>query len=153
MSNLHNVTAIDFADAHVMKDSGAYLQEKGYQSFETKEAEAHPSAGPHLKIGEPVKVYFSDAVAKSMAGDYTEHPRGSAIVKEIFSPADKDKLTGWAVSVKTEEKSDGGKGWYWVEFTSTTDSSKQAVPAGNGAALCSGCHRTGDDFILSKLPE
>ena len=130
----------------------AYLQEKKYESFKTRDSEAHPSAGPHLKVGEPVEVFFSDSVVKSLSGDYTDHPKGAAIVKEIYSP-DKSKLTGWAVSVKTEEKSEGGKGWFWVEFTSTTDSSKQALPAGNGVKLCTGCHLKGKDFVLSKLPE
>lgn len=44
-------------------------------------------------------------------------------------------------------------GWYWVEYLSTTDGSKTAVPAGNGVATCTGCHSKGNDFVLSKLPE
>ena len=129
----------------------AYLKSGGYKSFKTK-SKAHPTAGPHLKVGNNVQVYFSDALAKSLAGGYTDHPRGAAAVKEMYSKTT-GKLEGWSVAVKTEENSDGGKGWFWVEFTSPTDASKVALPPGNGVALCSGCHQTGRDFVLSPLPQ
>ena len=129
----------------------AYLQKGEYKSFKTQ-SKAHPTAGPHIEVGNNVKVFFSDALAKSLAGDYTDHPQGAAAVKEMFSKTT-GKLEGWSVAVKTDKNSDQGKGWFWVEFTSTTDSSKVAVPAGNGVPLCAGCHQTGRDFVLSKLPE
>lgn len=130
----------------------AYLQNGEYKSFETQETEAHPSAGPHLDYGHPVKVFFSDAVAKSLSGGYDVHPKGSALVKELYKE-NSDELTGWAVAVKTEEDSDNGKGWFWVEYMSTEDPSMKPVEAGNGVGLCSGCHRGGNDFVLSHLPE
>ena len=34
---------------------------------------------------------------------------------------------------------------------STSDGS-DPVAAGNGVALCAGCHSTGKDFVLSKYP-
>ncbi|MGB7288433.1 MAG: cytochrome P460 family protein, partial [Salaquimonas sp.] len=129
-----------------------YLQDKEYRTFETADKNPHPSAGPHLEYKQPVKVYFSDAVAKSLEEGSDLHPKGSAVVKEIYAD-DNESLVGWAVSVKTDEDSDHGKGWFWVEFMSTEDSSKVPVPAGNGVALCSGCHAGGKDFVLSKLPE
>ena len=129
-----------------------YLQKGEYKKFATKETKKHPTAGPHLEAGDLVRVYFSDAVAKSLKGDYDTHPKGSALIKELFSK-DGKKLVGWAVSVKTDEKSDNGKGWFWVEYTSTTDMSKKPVSAGNGVGLCVGCHLPGKDFVLSSLPE
>ncbi|MGI9385965.1 MAG: cytochrome P460 family protein, partial [Methyloligellaceae bacterium] len=83
---------------------------------------------------------------------YTDHPKGAAVVKEMFSKKT-GKLEGWSVAVKTDKDSNQGKGWFWVEFTSTKDSSKVGAPPGNGAALCSGCHQTGRDFVLSQLPK
>lgn len=120
--------------------------------MELQETEAHPSAGPHLDYGHPVKVFFSDAVAESLSGGYDVHPKGSALVKELYKE-NSDELTGWAVAVKTEEDSDNGKGWFWVEYMSTEDPSMKPVEAGNGVGLCSGCHRGGNDFVLSHLPE
>ena len=53
--------------------------------------------------------------------------------------------------VKTSTKSDGGKGWFWYEVTSTTDSS--AIPAmGNGVTGCASCHGIGADMIRSGFP-
>lgn len=131
----------------------AYLQRGEYKAFENQESEAHPSAGPHLDYGHPVKAYFSDALAASMKGDYDEHPKGAAAVKEIFKEDGSGDLVGWAVAVKTEEESDKGNGWFWVEYTSTEDMSQKPVAAGNGVGLCAGCHRGGSDFVLSHLPE
>ena len=129
----------------------AYLQDGEYRSMNVQSG-IHSTRGPHLNLGQPVKVYFSDAVSQSMEGGYTDHPKGSALVKEIFEPGT-ENLVGWAVAVKTDENSDRGEGWFWVEFTSTTDPSQVPVPAGNGVPLCSSCHATGSDFVLSELPK
>ncbi len=129
-----------------------YLQKGEYKAFATADAEAHPSAGPHLEYGDPVKVFFSDEVAQSLEEGYDLHPKGSALVKELYAP-DGEQLVGWAVAVKTDEDSDKGKGWFWVEYMSTEDASQKPVPAGNGVGLCAGCHAGGNDFVLSHLPE
>ncbi len=128
----------------------AYLQSGKYrEEFPLAEPEQHPSIGPHVNFGKPVRAYFSAAVASSLeAGDHA-HPKGSMIVKDMFSD-DGSELIGWAVMQKTDEDSDGGKGWFWVEFLSTEDPSQVPVPAENGSALCSGCHASGKDFVLSK---
>ena len=86
--------------------------------------------------------------ASRRAGN-SSHPAGSSIVKEMYD-AD-NALQGWAVMVKTAANSDGGKGWFWYEVTSTTDGSKP-VAAGNGVPLCFGCHSVGMDFVLTKFP-
>lgn len=129
-----------------------YLQQGEYKSFETADSEPHPSAGPHLEPGNPVKVFFSDAVAQSLTEGYDAHPKGAALVKEIYRPGG-EELTGWAVAVKTDKDSNNGNGWFWVEYTSITDPSQKPVEAGNGVGLCSGCHASGRDFVLSRLPE
>ena len=76
-------------------------------------------------------------------------PTGAGIVKEMYD-AD-NQLQGWAVMVKTAADSDGGKGWFWYEITSTTDGSTP-VAAGNGVPLCFGCHGVGNDFVLTEFP-
>ena len=78
------------------------------------------------------------------------HPAGSAAVKEMY---DEDKnLAGWAVSVKVDAESDGGKNWYWYEVTSATDPT-QIVVDGFGPPLCVSCHRRGGrDLVLVPYP-
>ena len=38
----------------------AYLNEKGYEAFSSRESETHPSRGPHATFGRPVRTFFSD---------------------------------------------------------------------------------------------
>ena len=131
----------------------AYLKEKGYESFSSRESGTHPSIGPHSVFGRPVRAFFSDELAASLEAGNASHPVGSSIVKEMYLD-DGVTLEGWAVSVKTQDDSDGGNGWFWVEFLSTTDPPVLAGDAaGNGLPLCTGCHAAGRDFVLSSFPE
>lgn len=131
----------------------AYLQSGEYRSFPVSDAEPHRSAGPHLKFGHPVRTYFSEELSASLAEGREVHPAGSTAIKELYA-TDGETLVGWAVSTKTQADSDGGKGWFWVEFTSTTDPTQIAAngAAGNGITLCSSCHTTGSDYVLSPFP-
>ena len=38
----------------------AYLNEKGYEAFSSRESETHPSREPHATFGRPVRTFFSD---------------------------------------------------------------------------------------------
>jgi len=127
----------------------AYLNTKKYQEFKTQESEAHPSIGPHTKIGWPVRTYMNDILSKSMTDGNKEHPIGSAVVKEMFN--DQNVLNGWAVYTKTQDDTASGKGWFWYEVTSTDDSSAiQGI--GNGVNGCVGCHAIGKDMVRSAFP-
>ena len=127
----------------------AYLQAGSYKAFGAKESGTHPTAGPHISAGNPVRIYLNDALDQSLKAGNAEHPAGVGVVKEMYTPG--GKLQGWSVAVKTDTKSDDGKGWYWYEVTSTTDGSK--VPfSGKGVGLCVGCHAAGQDFVLSAYP-
>lgn len=130
----------------------AYLQSGEYRNFPVSDKEPHRSAGPHLKFGHPVRTFFSEELSDSLAEGRAVHPAGSTAIKELFD-TDGETLVGWAVSTKTQADSDGGKGWFWVEFTSTTDATQIANgAAGNGITLCSSCHTTGSDYVLSPFP-
>lgn len=125
-----------------------YLKSGAYKDFKYKENEMHPSVGPHTQLGLPVQVYYNDTISASIKNGNTEHPVGSAIVKEMFS---EDKiLAGWAVMVKTEPKSDAGKGWFWYEVTSATDEDSLAA-IGNGVPGCQSCHTVGNDMVRSDI--
>jgi hypothetical protein len=123
-----------------------YLNAKKYLNFENQEPAAHPSRGPHTKFGLPVRVFYNDKISASILAGNNQHPAGSAIVKEMFDT--KNQLAGWAVTVKTSEQSDDGKGWFWYEVTSVTDSTAIAA-SGNGVPGCSSCHAIGNDMVLS----
>ena len=127
----------------------AYLQAGKYKALAAQESERHPSAGPHTRVGNDVRVYMNAALNQSLESGAAQHPAGAGVVKEMF--AKDGKLRGWAVAVKTEADSRDGKGWYWYEVKSTTDNSNP-VAAANGVALCTGCHVLGQDFVLSTYP-
>ncbi len=125
-----------------------YLKKGSYKKFAAQEAASHPSRGPHSKYGLPVRVFLDPVLDASLKAGNDSHPAGSSVVKEMFS-AD-GELEGWAVMVKTEDDSKGGKGWFWYEVTSTTDPEPFAV--GNGIPLCFGCHGGGQDYVLTSYP-
>ena len=139
----------------VPTDMGAlfkYLNDRRYESFAQQESALHPSIGPHATFGAPVRVFLSDDIAASLAAGNTSHPEGSSIIKEMYE-SDGKTLMGWAVMVKTQEDTDGGNGWFWYEVVSTTDPTKLGGgQAGNGVPLCTGCHASGRDYVLSDYP-
>lgn len=127
-----------------------WLRGKSYQkSFAAHESTTHEGRGPHVTVGAPVKVHYNDVLAASLEARNNEHPKGSVVVKEMFSGTE---LAGWAVMAKTGATSEDGKGWFWYETTSVTDDG--AVPAaGNGIPGCIGCHKiNAQDMILSGWP-
>lgn len=126
----------------------AYLQSGEYRNFKHQETENHPSTGPHTKLGLPVRVYYNDTIAASIKAGNKEHPKGSAIVKEMFDSD--NNPAGWATMVKTQETSDGGKGWFWYEGTSPTDKMEIAA-IGNGVPGCQSCHTVGLDMVRSDV--
>jgi len=125
-----------------------YLKSGIYKDYKYQEKETHPSTGPHTTFGLPVQVYYNDTISASIKAENSEHPVGSAIVKEMFT--EDNILAGWAVMVKTEAKSDGGKGWFWYEVTSASDENAlQAI--GNGVPGCQSCHTVGNDMVRSDI--
>jgi len=140
---------VDSAVPTDLGDLFQYLQKGSYKSFAAQESDKHPSAGPHTKVGLPVRVFMDPLIDASLAAGNTSHPLGSSIVKEMYDG--EGDLQGWAVMVKTSEDSAGGKGWFWYEVTSTKSGS-DPVAAGNGVQLCQGCHFIGKDFVLTGYP-
>lgn len=122
-----------------------WLTSGRYKSW-VHESAAHASAGPH-----PTKViaYLNEALDASLVSGGDAHPKGSAAVKELLDGG--GKLSGWAVSIKTEDESDAGNGWYWYEILGTSAEST-VVASDNGVPLCFGCHTPGKDFVLIPHP-
>lgn len=124
----------------------AYLQSGAYKSF-PQESKIHPSTGPH---GGNVRTYLNAPLFASFQAGNSSHPKGSAVVKELYGSG--SEVTGWAVAVKTAEESQGGAGWYWYEVFSTTSGSNP-VAAAQGPNFCSNCHGNGGvDYVLTPFP-
>lgn len=119
-----------------------WLAAGGYQELPA-ESGIHASTGPHGRVRSFVSPGLSDSLAAG--GD---HPRGVAAIKELY---DGDTLNGWAVSVKIEDDSAGGEGWYWYEVFSTAADAEPAVD-GTGVDGCTGCHASGRDYVRLPFP-
>lgn len=122
-----------------------WLKDGNYKSW-VSESEKHPSAGPHPQA---VIAYLNASLNESMAVGNASHPQGAAAVKELFDGS--GELSGWAVSVKTQDDSAAGQGWYWYEILGISADSR-VVADGNGVPLCFGCHTPGNDFVLIPYP-
>ncbi len=121
----------------------AWLQTKSYLAW-PHESAPHASTGPH---GGSVQTYLDPKLDASMKAGNAEHPVGAAAVKEFLTGG---KLSGWAAYVKTQAKSDNGKGWYWYEVFSVQPGASPI--AGQGNTTCTGCHAGGKDFVLAPYP-
>lgn len=120
-----------------------WLADRAYADF-AAESDIHPSSGPHGRV----RTFLSPGLVASLDAGADVHPRGVAAIKELY---DGDAPNGWAVSVKIEDDSAGGAGWYWYEVF---DPSPDAAPFvnGTGADGCAGCHDAGADYVLAPFP-
>ncbi|HVJ92125.1 MAG TPA: hypothetical protein VM580_20130 [Labilithrix sp.] len=124
----------------------AWLQTRAYQAWPQESAPRPYTRGAGGHSGD-VRTYLNPTLDESMQSSNEEHPKGSAAVKEFLSGG---KLTGWAAYVKTEDSSNGGKGWYWYEVFDVTPGSRSI--GGQGSGICTGCHSAGRDFVRVPYP-
>lgn len=117
-----------------------WLESGAYQSW-LAESGVHASAGPHFG---GVRTYVDDCLAASLDAAATEHPLGSATIKELYGTG--EEILGWSVMVKVASGS-GGDTWYWFERYQNTVYADEV-----GAGLCTGCHGAGVDFVLTPWP-
>lgn len=122
-----------------------WLQAGSYRNW-VRESVPHKSLGPHPA---QVVTHLNPALDRSLGAKGAAHPKGAAAVKELFDAS--GKPSGWAVSVKTSQDSQGGEGWFWYEILGTS-ASGNVVARANGVALCVGCHAQGRDFVLIEHP-
>lgn len=108
------------------------------------ESAVHPSGGPH---GGSVRTFLNDAAFDSLQAGNAQHPRGAAVVKELYFGT--ERVLGWAAEIKLDDDSAGGANWYWYEGASL---------AGRGLTICTSCHGSdyrdfrSKDFILTPFP-
>ena len=119
----------------------AWLQAGHYAEWRA-ESGPHPSAGPHFGT---IRTFLNDALFDSLSAAAPTHPAGAAAVKELFGRSG-TTVRGWAVMVKLQDASDGGRGWYWYEAFNGSGG------GGVGDPVCTGCHALGRDFIRIPFP-
>lgn len=103
------------------------------------EPDFHPSRGPH---GGEVRVFYGPLAAASLDEGQAAFPAGAATVKEERSSG---QLMGWSAWVKASPDSAGGRGFFWYEILGS-----QTYGGDLGSGLCTGCHSSGHDFLLSS---
>lgn len=140
-----NAAADSRAPPTTSKELFDWLRTGGYKSW-ARETDPRPSRGSHPG---GVLTYLNPALDASLKAASATHPEGAATVLELYGK--QGAVHGWAVSVKTQRDSAGGKGWYWYEVLSTEDGSR-TLAADAGAASCVECHAQGRDFVLTPFP-
>lgn len=118
-----------------------WLKAGHYTSWQS-ESGIHASSGPHFG---KVRAFLNPALFNSMNNRSDQHPAGSIAVKELYGES--NTIKGWAVGIKTADLSDGGSNWYWYEYFDNS-----TVKDGQGVFLCSICHRSGQDYVLTPWP-
>ena len=117
-----------------------WLESGAYETWLTESA-VHESSGPHFG---GVRTFVDDCLATSLDADATEHPPGSATIKELYG--DGEQILGWSVMVKVAAGT-GGDTWYWFERYGDT-----VYADAIGSDLCTDCHGAGTDHFLSPWP-
>lgn len=93
------------------------------------------------------RLYFNPTLARSMSSGASEHPIGSAAVRELYA-GDLKTLKGFALMRKTGPSGIVGEGWFWYEIFGTTAAAEPTV-SGPGVRDCVGCHAHAVDFVHS----
>ena len=123
----------DAAALHAWLLAGNYL---GWAA----ESAPHRSTGPH---GGSVRTYVNPTLFDSLSAGAAAHPQGAVAVKELYFNNPGGPIAEWAVMVKLQDDSDGGRGWYWYEGEGL---------AGVGLGICTGCHSAGRDLVRIPFP-
>ncbi len=139
------VAAETTAPPTASKELFEWLKAGSYQEWEHGSA-PHPAPGAHPG---GVLAYLNPALVNSLRSASSAHPVGSAAVLQLYGKSGKPH--GWAVAIKVDAESAGGKGWYWYQVLSVEDGNR-TLAADRGAPACAGCHAQGRDFVMSPFP-
>jgi hypothetical protein len=115
--------------------------EAGMYTSWAAESGPHDSTGPHFG---DVRTFVNAVLDASLRDGNTEHPMGSASVKELYGSG--ASIRGYSVMVKTEAGSGGARWWWYERFNASTYAASQ------GDANCVPCHSAGRDHFLSPYP-
>lgn len=121
-------------DAQTPPTRGAELEAwlaQGHYKRWSGEPAVHPARPPGAHGAN--RIFANDAMAAA-AGERGPWPRGAASVKELYASAAATTPIGYAVSLKLDDDSAGGAGWYWYERYAGSSGSFQVVADGRGDA-------------------
>ncbi|MGH1347791.1 MAG: hypothetical protein ACRBN8_39925 [Nannocystales bacterium] len=125
-----------------VEDVLAAIEDDSYTGWEAESA-AHPPVGTSPHPGE-VRTFFNPELAESMGAGNTEHPLGSAAIKESWMDGE---LAGWFIEVKVAEGT-GPETWYWWSDLAGVD----ALGGDASVMGCVGCHAAGTDYVTTAYP-
>lgn len=122
----------------------AWLQAGTYRTSYAAEPAVHPSvSGAH---GLNVRTYYNAILVEDLRVGRTTFRKGTAMVKELYFGG-REQVVGYSVMRKIRPRSGAaGRGWLFYE---TLDGSNRGTFFGRGLRLCTGCHRSGVDFLRS----
>jgi len=122
----------------------AWLKAGTYRaSFFTEPAVHVSSSGAH---GMNVRTWYDPILADDLRAGRTVFHKGAAMVKELYFGG-AEQVIGWAVMTKVRRRSGrAGRGWLFYE---TLDGTNRGVSFGRGLPVCTGCHRSGVDYLRS----
>ena len=118
------------------------IEDESYMQWEAEPA-PHAPVGNSPHPGE-VRTFFNEALAGSMGAGNTEHPVGSAAIKESWMDGE---LAGHFIEVKVAEGT-GEESWYWWSDLAGVDD----VGGSGTVSGCVGCHSAGIDYVTTAYP-
>jgi hypothetical protein len=126
----------------------AWLLAGTYRAQFAGEPDVHAST-PEGRVHAPnVRTYYSPTLADDLRAGRSSFRPGAAMVKELYAGST-DRPTGYSVMLKVARRSGpAGRGWLFYE---TLDGTNRGAYFGRGLRVCTGCHRTGQDFLRSEF--
>lgn len=124
----------------------AWLKAGTYQGTFTPEPEPHASTSAH---GPFVRSWYSPVLTEDLRAGRSTFRKGAAMVKELYLRGPNEPPVGYAVMRKVRSRS-GPTGGGWL-FYETFDGRNDSVPFGRGLGVCTGCHRSGVDYLRSEF--
>lgn len=123
-----------------------WLRAGAYRTPYIPEPTVHQSAsGVH---GRNVRTYYDPILVEDLRAGRTAFRKGATMVKELYFGG-REQVIGYSVMSKVRPRTGAaGRGWLFYE---TLDGSNRGASFGRGLGLCTGCHRSGVDFLRSDF--
>jgi hypothetical protein len=125
-----------------------WLKAATYRESFRGEPHVHPSTAEGRVHGANVRTYYNPILVEDLQAGRIKFRKGAAMVKELYFD-DLQRPQGYSVMIKVRRRSGAtGHGWLFYE---TLDGTNRAASFGRGLGLCTGCHRSGVDFLRSEF--
>ena len=123
-----------------------WLKAGAYRERFIGEPEVRPSTAEGRAHGANVRTYYDPILVDDLRAGRVTFRTGAAMVKELYF-TNVDEVVGYSVMLKVRGRSGAsGRGWLFYE---TLDGTNDSASFGRGLGVCTGCHRSGVDFLRS----